>query len=266
MHIATIRKLILFILLFASVGWSQESEIVLNAKDDKQPVINFEYDSPIKGIKFAGSFEPEMLFNCQEQFTGSATLTLTRLSDNKTIHIRESFGLRLDDVCSEAEYPLCTLKDEIIINLEEVSKLPSEFDENETDIKVFDYDFDNQDELLIRNPCGTRGGNDYTVYELNNEADDFSISGGLLLNAGTEIDIENQTMTTGGSSGACSSQYVTYKSTGKGYEPYTAVRYRNHNYASYIGDIRINNGCAEEKYEYESFSNQFILKEVNVLR
>ena len=55
----------LILFLITNLSFGDEDQIIINADDDEQPTINFEYQSPIKGIKFSGSYKPSMLFNCQ---------------------------------------------------------------------------------------------------------------------------------------------------------------------------------------------------------
>lgn len=208
--------------------------------------INFQYKDPIDGINVHGRFIPYRddyldppVVPYYGRYEGSAEVTLTRLSDMKstTREFREVSFVLTDHCLNFDEYDYqnpvdeCTLEDPLILEPDGMSYTETTYVESlegrttvikgdeiiskflpEVGIKIIDYDYDNNNELILITPMGYRGGPEFFVYEIINNKEEFRIGYDFpdRIPRNVEFDYVNKTMNYSYSSGAYDTLFYSY--------------------------------------------------------
>jgi hypothetical protein len=239
--ILIISILINFSIISHSCAYQQTQSI--NHTPPSLQFINFKYKDPINNISVHGTFLPYREFYIPEhgqtvipfngKYNGTAEITLTRLSDMRSItkEFRNVLFVSTDHCLNFSEYNYqnpsneCLLEDPLILEPRDYKHDVSGFLPN-VGLKIVDYDYDNKNELILSQPVDGRGGADLDIYEIIDTKEDFLISSDSFgyIPGTVEFDVDNKTMNYSYSSGACLSDFYYFKAEGlDGYKLYKRI-------------------------------------------
>lgn len=190
--------------------------------NDQSIRFDFLYDreNSISNYNFQGSFKP-LIVGGQGYLSGSARMSFKIKDDYyykwATIEVSENFALpplqgkcvELYDDNSQGE---CKIQSPVWID-------PADNDLTKyAPVRVFDIDFDGDDEIIIGTIDGNRGWHEYQIYELENTEKTLKAVPTISFRGDAEINKELKTLTTRNDSNVCTSSVITYQSDGKGFK------------------------------------------------
>ena len=190
--------------------------------NDQSIGFDFLYDreNSISNYNFIGSFKPLMVGG-QSYLSGSARMSFKIKDDYyykwATIKIEENFAIsNLKEKCAELYNDNfqgeCKIQSPIWVK-------PVDNDLTKyAPARVFDIDFDGNDEIIIGTIDGNRGWHEYQIYELENTEKTLKAVPTISFRGDAEINKELKTLTTRNDSNACSSTVTTYQSDGTGFK------------------------------------------------
>ena len=211
-------------------------------------VIDFIYGEPIDGIRISGRYTlNEWEYDSPRQtywgkYRGSAEVTFTRLSDMRSIaEIFDDVSFLNTYHCQNKEpiygclleYPLSLEPvDYTSTNYQNVELHDGRFEYVRGDdiilkflpdvgLKIVDYDYDDQNEIIVIMPFEYRGGPEFLIYELIDTKEEFRISIDYprRIPFTIEFDYENKMMEYSYSNGAWNTFFYSYKAdTSDGYK------------------------------------------------
>ena len=127
---------------------------------------------------------------------------------------------------------------------------------NYAPIRVFDIDFDGEDEIIIGTIGGNRGWYMYQIYEIEETENTRTAIPTISFRADAVIDKTSQTLTSNLSSSACGLIKTTYKSNGSGFKMVKRVEIDQFNWPE-------NMDCIKKTYEGSSEEDlKFVKTEV----
>ena len=190
--------------------------------NDQSIRFDFLYDreNSISNYNFIGSFKPLMVGG-RGYLSGSARMSFKIKDDYyykwATIEIEEKFAIsNLQEKCSELYnnglQGECKIQSPIWVK-------PVDNDLTKyAPVRVFDIDFDDNDEIIIGTIDGNRGWHEYQIYELENTEKTLKAVPTISFRGDAEINKELKTLTTRNDSNVCTSTVITYQSDGKGFK------------------------------------------------
>ena len=233
-----IIKIIMYVYLislgFSDILVAQPMTQILSHNPTSYQYINFQYKEPINGISVHGTFLPYREFYVPEhgqtvipfygKYTGTAEITLTRLSDMKSttkefrnvLFVSTDYCLNFDEYDYQNPINECILEDPLFLE-PGVDFLPA------IGLKIIDYDYDNINELILRQPVYHRGGPDHIISEIINTREDFRIGTDSLgyIPGPVYFDFDNKSMRYFYNFGGCDNDIYYYKADGlDGYKLY----------------------------------------------
>ena len=183
---------------------------------------DFKYDitNPIENFNFWGWFTPNTSGGLN-YLSGSAKMHFKIKDDYDykyaTIEISENFALPpLQGKCVELYddnfQGECKIQSPVWID-------PADNDLTKyAPIRVFDIDFDGDDEIIIGTIDGNRWWHEYQIYELENTEKTLKAVPTISFRGDAEINKEFKTLTTRIDSNVCTSTVITYQSDGTGFK------------------------------------------------
>ena len=190
--------------------------------NDQSIGFDFLYDreNSISNYNFIGSFKPLMVGG-QSYLSGSARMSFKIKDDYyykwATIEIEENFAIsNLQEKCAELYNDNfqgeCKIQSPIWVKPVDndlIKYAPA---------RVFDIDFDGNDEIIIGTIDGNRGWHEYQIYELENTEKTLKAVPTISFRGDAEINKELKTLTTRNDSNVCTSTVTTYQSDGTGFK------------------------------------------------
>ena len=190
--------------------------------NDQSIGFDFLYDreNSISNYNFIGSFKPLMVGG-QSYLSGSARMSFKIKDDYyykwATIKIEENFAIsNLKEKCAELYNDNfqgeCKIQSPIWVK-------PVDNDLTKyAPARVFDIDFDGNDEIIIGTIDGNRGWHEYQIYELENTEKTLKAVPTISFRGDAEINKELKTLTTRNDSNVCTWTVTTYQSDGTGFK------------------------------------------------
>jgi len=190
--------------------------------NDQSIGFDFLYDreNSISNYNFIGSFKPLMVGG-QSYLSGSARMSFKIKDDYyykwATIEIEENFAIsNLQEKCAELYNDNfqgeCKIQSPIWVK-------PVDNDLTKyAPARVFDIDFDGNDEIIIGTIDGNRGWHEYQIYELENTEKALKAVPTISFRGDAEINKELKTLTARNDSNVCASTVTTYQSDGTGFK------------------------------------------------
>ena len=120
-------------------------------------------------------------------------------------------------------------------------------------VRIFDIDFDGDDEIIIGTIGGNRLAHEYQIFELEFEKDTVQAIPTISFRGDATIDKDNKTLTSLLSSSACGLVTTTYKSDGEGFQMVKRVERDQFNWPD--------RSCIERIYEGSSEDNLTLVSE-----
>ena len=120
-------------------------------------------------------------------------------------------------------------------------------------VRIFDIDFDGDDEIIIGTIGGNRLAHEYQIFELEFEKDTVQAIPTISFRGDATIDKDNKTLTSLLSSSACGLITTTYKSDGEGFQMVKRVERDQFNWPD--------RSCIERTYEGSSEDNLTLVSE-----
>ena len=183
---------------------------------------DFKYDitNPIENFNFWGWFTPNTSGGLN-YLSGSAKMHFKIKDDYDykyaTIEVSENFALPpLQGKCVELYddnfQGECKIQSPVWID-------PADNDLTKyAPVRVFDIDFDGDDEIIIGTIDGNRWWHEYQIYELENTEKTLKAVPTISFRGDAEINKEFKTLTTRIDSNVCTSTVITYQSDGTGFK------------------------------------------------
>ena len=182
--------------------------------------IKYDEDNALSNYNFFGKFTP-LESGPFGYLSGSAIMTF-KLKDDydwkyATIEIEENFALPpLKGKCKELyddDYMGdCRIETPIWLDAPGNDLLTYE------PVRIFDIDFDGDDEIVIGTIGGNRLAHEYQIFELEFEEDSVQAIPTISFRGDAEINKELKTLTTRNDSDVCTSSVTTYQSDGTGFK------------------------------------------------
>jgi hypothetical protein len=228
--------------------------------NDQSIGFDFLYDreNSISNYNFQGSFNPLMVGG-QSYLSGSARMNFKIKDDYyykwATIEISENFALPpLKGKCTELYddnfQGECKIQSPVWID-------PADNDLTKyAPVRVFDIDFDGDDEIIIGTIDGNRWWHEYQIYELENTDETLKAVPTISFRGDAVIDNDKKTLTSLLSSSACGLITTTYKSDGEGFQMVKRVEL-DHFYWP-------DRSCIERTYEGLSKDELIMISEKNL--
>ena len=222
---------------------------------------DFKYDitNPIENFNFWGWFTPNTSGGLN-YLSGSAKMHFKIKDDYDykyaTIEISENFALPpLQGKCVELYddnfQGECKIQSPVWID-------PADKDLTKyAPVRVFDIDFDGDDEIIIGTIDGNRWWHEYQIYELENTEKTLKAVPTISFRGDAVIDNDKKTLTSLLSSSACGLITTTYKSDGKGFNMVKRVEIDTF----YWPDDR---SCIERTYEGPFEDELIMISEKNL--
>tara|TARA_B100001287_G_C22638346_1_gene508789 strand:+ start:311 stop:1450 length:1140 start_codon:yes stop_codon:yes gene_type:complete len=182
--------------------------------------IKYDEDNPLSNYNFYGKFTP-LESGPFGYLSGSVKMTF-KLKDDydwkyATIEIAENFALPpLKGKCKELyddDYEGdCRIETPIWLDAPGNDLLTYE------PVRIFDIDFDGDDEIVIGTIGGNRLAHEYQIFELEFEEDSVQAIPTISFRGDAEINKELKTLTNRNDSDVCTSSVTTYQSDGTGFK------------------------------------------------
>ena len=229
--------------------------------NDQSIGFDFLYDreNSISNYNFQGSFNPLMVGG-QSYLSGSARMNFKIKDDYNykwaTIEISENFALPpLQGKCTELYddnfQGECKIQSPVWID-------PADNDLTKyAPVRVFDIDFDGDDEIIIGTIDGNRWWHEYQIYELENTEKTLKAVPTISFRGDAVIDKDNKTLTSLLSSSACGLITTTYKSDGEGFKMVKRVEIDTFYWPDDIS-------CIERTYAGSSENSLILVKEEKI--
>jgi len=214
------KVLTIFLLCFAGESNASVFKTLKYPVAENPPVqFNFSYNQDFEDIMVIGTFEILVVGDILNHITGKADIRFisSELGINTNIQIDKDFALPpLQYKClewySDESIDTCRINSPIKLN-----KPDPDLSKYEP-IRIFDIDFDGEDEIVIGTFGGNRGFQKYQIYELEKIDNVYEAIPTISFQGNAEIDTEQKTITSRVSSDVCSSTVTTYQSDGTGFK------------------------------------------------
>jgi hypothetical protein len=207
--------------------------------------IKYDEDNTFSNYNFFGKFTP-LDSGPFGYLSGSVMMTFKLKDDHDwkhaTIEIEENFALPpLKGKCKELyddDYEGgCRIETPIWLDAPGNDLLTYE------PVRIFDIDFDGDDEIIIGTIGGNRLAHEYQIFELEFEEDSVQAIPTISFRGDAKVNKELKTLTTRNDSDVCTSSVTTYQSDGKGFKIIKKVE------NGYFEEANPNK-CITKKYEY----------------
>jgi len=182
--------------------------------------IKYDEDNPLSNYNFYGKFTP-LESGPFGYLSGSVKMTF-KLKDDydwkyATIEIAENFALpplkgRCKELYNDDYEGDCRIETPIWLDAPGNDLLTYE------PVRIFDIDFDGDDEIVIGTIGGNRLAHEYQIFELEFEEDSVQAIPTISFRGDAEINKELKTLTTRNDSDVCTSSVTTYQSDGTGFK------------------------------------------------
>ena len=182
--------------------------------------IKYDEDNPLSNYNFYGKFTP-LESGPFGYLSGSVKMTF-KLKDDydwkyATIEIAENFALpplkgRCKELYDDDYEGDCRIETPIWLDAPGNDLLTYE------PVRIFDIDFDGDDEIVIGTIGGNRLAHEYQIFELEFEEDSVQAIPTISFRGDAEINKELKTLTTRNDSDVCTSSVTTYQSDGTGFK------------------------------------------------
>ena len=182
--------------------------------------IKYDEDNPLSNYNFYGKFTP-LESGPFGYLSGSVKMTF-KLKDDydwkyATIEIAENFALpplkgRCKELYDDDYEGDCRIETPIWLDAPGNDLLTYE------PVRIFDIDFDGDDEIIIGTIGGNRLAHEYQIFELEFEEDSVQAIPTISFRGDAEINKELKTLTTRNDSDVCTSSVTTYQSDGTGFK------------------------------------------------
>ena len=221
--------------------------------------IKYDEDNALSNYNFFGKFTP-LESGPFGYLSGSAIMTF-KLKDDydwkyATIEIEENFALPpLKGKCKELyddDYMGdCRIETPIWLDAPGNDLLTYE------PVRIFDIDFDGDDEIIIGTIGGNRLAHEYQIFELEFGEDAIQTIPTISFRGDAVIDNDKKTLTNLLSSSACGLITTTYKSNGEGFKMVKRVELDEFNWPH-------DRSCIERVFEGDSEDNLILISEKKV--
>tara|TARA_B100001121_G_scaffold298247_1_gene305580 strand:- start:111 stop:1250 length:1140 start_codon:yes stop_codon:yes gene_type:complete len=182
--------------------------------------IKYDEDNPLSNYNFYGKFTP-LESGPFGYLSGSVKMTF-KLKDDydwkyATIEIAENFALpplkgRCKELYNDDYEGDCRIETPIWLDAPGNDLLTYE------PVRIFDIDFDGDDEIVIGTIGGNRLAHEYQIFELEFEEDSVQAIPTISFRGDAEINKELKTLMTRNDSNVCTSTVTTYQSDGTGFK------------------------------------------------
>ena len=182
--------------------------------------IKYDEDNPLSNYNFYGKFTP-LESGPFGYLSGSVKMTF-KLKDDydwkyATIEIAENFALpplkgRCKELYDDDYEGDCRIETPVWLDAPGNDLLTYE------PVRIFDIDFDGDDEIVIGTIGGNRLAHEYQIFELEFEEDSVQAIPTISFRGDAEINKELKTLTTRNDSDVCTSSVTTYQSDGTGFK------------------------------------------------
>ena len=182
--------------------------------------IKYDEDNPLSNYNFYGKFTP-LESGPFGYLSGSVKMTF-KLKDDydwkyATIEIAKNFALpplkgRCKELYDDDYEGDCRIETPIWLDAPGNDLLTYE------PVRIFDIDFDGDDEIVIGTIGGNRLAHEYQIFELEFEEDSVQAIPTISFRGDAEINKELKTLTTRNDSDVCTSSVTTYQSDGTGFK------------------------------------------------
>jgi len=182
--------------------------------------IKYDEDNGLSNYNFYGKFTP-LESGPFGYLSGSVEMTF-KLKDDydwkyATIEIAENFALpplkgRCKELYDDDYEGDCKIETPIWLDVPGNDLLTYE------PVRIFDIDFDGDDEIVIGTIGGNRLAHEYQIFELDYGEDAVQAIPTISFRGDAEIDKELKTLTTRNDSNVCTSTVTTYQSDGTGFK------------------------------------------------
>tara|TARA_B100000575_G_scaffold290355_1_gene293902 strand:+ start:122 stop:1261 length:1140 start_codon:yes stop_codon:yes gene_type:complete len=182
--------------------------------------IKYDEDNPLSNYNFYGKFTP-LESGPFGYLSGSVKMTF-KLKDDydwkyATIEIAKNFALpplkgRCKELYDDDYEGDCRIETPIWLDAPGNDLLTYE------PVRIFDIDFDGDDEIVIGTIGGNRLAHEYQIFELEFEEDSVQAIPTISFRGDAEINKEFKTLTTRNDSDVCTSSVTTYQSDGTGFK------------------------------------------------
>ena len=224
------KVLTIFLLCFAGESNASVFKTLKYPVAENPPVqFNFSYNQDFEDIMVIGTFEILVVGDILNHITGKADIRFisSELGINTNIQIDKDFALPpLQYKC--LEWYSDESKDTCRINFPIKLNKPDPDLSKYEPIRIFDIDFDGDDEIIIGTFDGNRGYQKYQIYEIGKIDNVYEATPTISFQGNAEIDKEQKTLTSRVSSDICTSTVITYQSDGTGFKIIKKIEY---NYA-----------------------------------
>ena len=209
--------------------------------------IQFEYVNLPGDYIINGSFNPSNW--CMGYLMGTAhiSITSTSLNIDKTLRIEDFSPFSIEELGDNSAkyFPLksnSALKISYNVSADHLA---------DASLKIMDFDFDLNDELVFRKPCGSRWGLDFLAFELFGFEKDRT---GFYYNGESEFNPSEKSVSVWYSSGACLGTQEVYKTASENFKLSKLVTYlENHPETS-------EEGCYESIETFDAQGTQITKK------
>ena len=211
---------LIFLLCFEGQSNASVFKTLKHPVEENPPVqLNFSYTQGFEDIMVVGTFEILVVGDILNHITGKADIRFisSELGIHINIQIDKDFALPpLQYKC--LEWYSDQSKDTCRINFPIKLNKPDPDLSKYEPIRIFDIDFDGDDEIIIGTFGGNRGYQKYQIYELEKIDNVYEAIPTISFQGNAEIDIEQKTLTSRVSSDVCTSTVITYQSDGTGFK------------------------------------------------
>jgi len=221
--------------------------------------IKYDEDNPLSNYNFYGKFTP-LESGPFGYLSGSVKMTF-KLKDDydwkyATIEIAENFALpplkgRCKELYNDDYEGDCRIETPIWLDAPGNDLLTYE------PVRIFDIDFDGDDEIIIGTIGGNRLAHEYQIFELEFGEDAIQTIPTISFRGDAVIDNDKKTLTSLLSSSACGLITTTYKSNGEGFKMVKRVELDEFNWPH-------DRSCIERVFEGDSEDNLILISEKKV--
>lgn len=213
-------------------------KIVIGEDFDDIQTVNINYKGMPSGYNAKGQFVPREW--CMGYLMGELMLSVKSPQLKNELQVfSDNFGLSVVELGgSRDDQDVIELGDKL-----EVNYVSASYPTDDTSIKVIDYDYDGTKELIVREPCGFRYGNNFNAFEFSSHDQTKStVEKSVTFTGESEFNPVKRTLTVWLSGGACAGTSLHYASDEDTYLITKKIEYNE------VNPLTGASGCYEVQY------------------
>lgn len=254
------KLLTIFLLLFTPQVFADEYGFIRGyekTEEDTNDLILFSYDKPVKGFHIQGEFDPK-IWDARDYFTGRMTIYFKRIKDKKLFLVEaQNVSFFKNEICIKPfDYKVgCKFKNNRILKYKESQNFT-----NPSPLKIMDFDFDGDNEIIFMKASGYRGGQEFHAYEiLDNKTNKvIRLRNSFYYHWGSEFDRDKKTIFTRGSGGVCIAHDETYQLVGKTYK---LIKIVERDRIDSLKNEKKTSKCIQKTYDVSHEGEKLLIKE-----